>query len=62
MLKLFSYVGDVVLDPFLGSGTTLIACSNENRIGIGVDIDKNYCKLAIERLKKIGVLQSKLEA
>ena len=61
-IKLFSYVGDIVLDPFLGSGTTLIACSNENRIGIGVDIDKNYCKLAIERLKKIGVLQSKLEA
>ena len=51
-IKLFSYVGDVVLDPFLGSGTTLIACSNENRIGIGVDIDKKYCKLAIERLKK----------
>lgn len=51
-IKLFSYVGDTVLDPFLGSGTTLIAAYLNKRKGIGVDIDKKYCNLAIERLEK----------
>jgi site-specific DNA-methyltransferase (adenine-specific) len=51
-IKLFSYVNDVVLDPFLGSGTTLIACRQNNRRGIGVDIDAEYCKLAIKRINK----------
>lgn len=49
-IKLFSFVGDVVLDPFLGSGTTLIACAETGRKGIGVEIDKNYCELAKQRL------------
>lgn len=49
-IKLFSFVGDTVLDPFLGSGSTLIACAITNRKGIGVEIDKNYCKLAKQRL------------
>ncbi len=49
-IKLFSFVGDVVLDPFLGSGSTLIACALTNRRGIGVEIDKNYCGLARQRL------------
>ncbi len=51
-IKLFSFVGDTVLDPFLGSGTTLIACAMTNRKGIGVEIDENYCKIAKERLLK----------
>lgn len=50
-IKLFSYVGDIVLDPFLGSGTTLIASYMNKRKGIGVEIDKDYCKLAVDRLK-----------
>jgi len=49
-IKLFSFVGDTVLDPFLGSGTTLIACLETNRLGIGVDIDRKYCDLAKKRL------------
>jgi site-specific DNA-methyltransferase (adenine-specific) len=56
-IKLFSYVGDIVLDPFLGSGTTLIACFRNNRIGIGVEINKNYCELAVKRLKENGIFQ-----
>ena len=51
-IKLFSFVDDVILDPFVGSGTTLIAAYLNNRKGIGVDIDKKYCDLAIKRLKQ----------
>ncbi|MBM1155133.1 site-specific DNA-methyltransferase [archaeon] len=59
-IKLFSFVGDVVLDPFLGSGTTLIACMETNRVGIGVEINRKYCELAVKRLKKCGIYQRKL--
>ncbi len=51
-IKLFSFVGDTVLDPFLGSGSTLIASFLNNRKGIGIDIDKEYCDLAIRRLQE----------
>lgn len=60
-IKLFSYVGDVVLDPFLGSGTTLIACLETKRIGIGVEIDENYCNLSVKRLKEAGVNQDRIQ-
>lgn len=60
-IKLFSFIGDTVLDPFLGSGTTLIACAETNRTGIGVEINRNYCELAKERLEKeAGIYQHKL--
>ena len=49
-IKLFSFVGDTVLDPFLGSGSTLIACVLTNRKGMGIEIDKNYCEIAKRRL------------
>ncbi len=49
-IKLFSFVGDVVLDPFMGSGTTLIASSLNKRKSIGIEIDKEYCELAKRRL------------
>lgn len=49
-IKLFSYKDDIILDPFLGSGSTLIACALEGRNGIGVDIDNKYCNLAKNRL------------
>ena len=48
--KLFSFIGDTVLDPFLGSGSTLLASYQNNRKGIGIDIDKSYCDIAIKRL------------
>jgi site-specific DNA-methyltransferase (adenine-specific) len=52
-LKLFSFVGDTVLDPFLGSGTTLVACALADRVGIGVEIDRGYCELAKCRLGEV---------
>ena len=53
-IKLFSFLGDTVLDPFMGSGSTLIAAYLNRRKGIGVEIDKNYCELAKQRLIKEG--------
>jgi len=61
-IKLFTFVEDTVLDPFLGSGPTLIACILTNRKGIGVEIDKNYCEIAKNRLmKEAQINQLKLE-
>ena len=51
-IKLFSYVGDLVFDPFAGSGTTLIAAGKNNRYGVGMDIDEIYCELAKQRIIK----------
>lgn len=50
-IKLFSFVDDLVLDPFVGSGTTLLAAAMNKRKCIGVDIDKEYCDLSIKRLQ-----------
>jgi len=60
-IKLFSFVGDVVLDPFLGSGGTLIACLETQRIGIGVEINIKYCELAVNRLKQY-INQKRIDA
>lgn len=49
-IKLFSYVGDVVFDPFLGSGTTVMEAVNNRRVGVGMDIDSGYCELAARRI------------
>jgi DNA modification methylase len=62
-VKLFEYLiktstkeGDIVLDPFIGSGTTAIAAISLNRSFIGGDRNKEYVKIANERLKSTGCL------
>ncbi len=49
-IKLFSYVGDLVLDPFVGSGTTLLAAIMCRRRSVGIEIDSSYCELAKQRI------------
>ncbi|MGB9793170.1 MAG: DNA-methyltransferase [Thermacetogeniaceae bacterium] len=55
VIKLYSYVGDVVLDPFCGSGTTCVAAKILNRRWVGYDIAPEYCLLAERRLEKEGI-------
>lgn len=49
-LKLFTYENDVILDPFMGTGTTGVACINTNRNFIGIELDENYFNIAKERI------------
>ena len=43
--------GDLVLDPFLGSGTTAVVCKKLSRKCIGIEQDKGYCLVALKRLE-----------
>ena len=53
-MKLFSFVGDTVLDPFMGSGSTLVAAARCNRTAIGIEIDPHYCGIAQRRIAEEG--------
>ena len=46
--------GDYVLDPYVGSGTTIAAAALENRIGIGAEINKEYCEIVKNRIKDLN--------
>lgn len=50
LIKMFSFVGDTVLDPFLGSGTTSLAAKNLNRNSIGYEINDNFLPIIKEKL------------
>lgn len=54
-LRCFSDVGDVVADPFAGSGSTLLAAEAEGRIGMGIEISPAYCDVIIDRMRRVGV-------
>ena len=49
---MFSFVGDIILDPFMGTGTTMVAASRCGRNSIGVEIDPTYFAMAEQRIRK----------
>jgi DNA modification methylase len=51
LVRMFSFVGDTVLDPFLGTGTTSVAASKWGRSSIGIEVDPNYFQMAMRRLE-----------
>lgn len=51
-INLLTYEGDIVLDPFMGSGTTALAAINTNRHFVGFEISKEYCKVANKRINE----------
>ena len=60
-IKLFSFVGDTVLDPFAGSGTTLIEAICNKRKAMGIELEEKYCDLSRRRMEKtLGVLGIKM--
>ena len=52
LMKLFTYKNDLILDPFMGSGTTGVACKLYDRNFIGIEIDKKYFDMAKDRIDK----------
>lgn len=52
-IKLFTAEGDVVLDPFIGSGTTAAAAKQLGRSYVGIDISEEYCRLAEDRVLQV---------
>jgi len=52
LVRMFSFANDTVLDPFCGTGTTMIAAIRYGRNSIGIDIDPEYCRMAASYLKR----------
>jgi site-specific DNA-methyltransferase (adenine-specific) len=51
LVRMFSFVGDTVLDPFAGTGTTMVAAMRSGRNSVGVEIELKYAKMTAKRLK-----------
>src|SRR5262249_28159054 len=54
LVRMFSFVGDTVLDPFMGTGTTGLACARWGRNSVGIELDAGYFELARKRIADHG--------
>jgi DNA modification methylase len=54
LVRMFSFVGDIVLDPFMGTGSTNIACARWGRDSIGIEVDPEYFEMARHRIADQG--------
>src|SRR5690606_21070317 len=61
VIRLYSYVGDVVLDPFLGSGTTAVAALQNSRHYVGYEIAAAYCELAEARIAEARTANTRVD-
>jgi DNA modification methylase len=61
VIKLFTHKGELVLDPFVGSGTTLVAAQDLGRNAVGFDLKKEYIELSQSRLKQKRLVDSKTQ-
>lgn len=61
IIELFTHEGELVLDPFVGSGTTLVAAQDSNRNAIGFDLQKKYVDLCKERLSSNNIFNKAVQ-
>jgi len=54
LIRMFSFIGDTVLDPFVGTGSTILAAMNSGRNSVGVEVDPNYFELAKKTIEASG--------
>lgn len=53
LIELYSYRGDIILDPFSGNGTTCVVAKKLGRNYIGIELSKNYCKYSLKQIEKL---------
>lgn len=55
LIRMFSFVGDTILDPFVGTGSTIIAAAATGRNSIGIEINPSYLEYAYQKIAKQGI-------
>jgi DNA modification methylase len=60
-IKILTYKNDIVLDPFMGSGTTAVAAELLNRRWLGIELSENYCEIARNRVEMVKKERSRME-
>ena len=61
VVKYYSFVGDTILDPFLGSGTTLLSAKKLNRNCLGIELHQEYIDMSIKRLEDYDKKNSQIK-